>query len=217
MQARSNCKLVLFFFAIAGTLAILPPPTPAYAAKFQAFEIVSKKSEARFVLDELLFGKPKRVVGWTSKVEGAVGIDMSGGAAPKWIPIRVDASSLSTDNGFRNKIMRNQILSANEKEFRYIVFKPTTVEDLPDPQAVTVDDPFHFRITGDLTIRGLTRSVTFEVKVVAKSERELVGVATAVISRASFNLQIPKLRNVADVSDDVALEIDFVMVAVGGE
>jgi polyisoprenoid-binding protein YceI len=217
MQVLSRSKFFAFSFAIAGVAAILPPANAAHAAEFQAFEIVSKKSEVRFVLDELLFGKPKRVVGWTSKVEGAVGLDMSGGAAPKWIPIRVDASSLSTDNGFRNKVMRNQILQANQKEFRYIVFKPTAVENLPDPRAVTVGEPFFFRVTGDLTIRGLTQAVTFDVEVTAKSARELIGTGSAVISRAAYNLQIPKLHDVAEVSDEVALEIDFVMKAVGGE
>jgi polyisoprenoid-binding protein YceI len=217
MQARSRSISFAFSFVVAGVLAIVPVPNPAHAAQFQAFEIVSKKSEVRFVLDELLFGEPKRVVGWTSKVEGAVGIDMSGNQAPKWIPIRVDASNLSTDNAFRNKVMRNQILQANQKEFRYIVFKPTTVEGLPDPRAVVPDEPFYFRVTGDLTIRGITQPVTFDMQLTTKSARELVGAGTAVISRASFNLQIPKLRNVADVSDEVALEIDFVMDAVGGD
>ncbi|HWQ14597.1 MAG TPA: YceI family protein, partial [Roseiflexaceae bacterium] len=74
--------------------------------------------------------------------------------------------------------------------------------------------PFTFTIHGDLTIRDVTRPVAFEATVQAESPERLVGTATAVINRADFNLAIPSVPFVADVSEQVTLAIDFVAQAV---
>jgi polyisoprenoid-binding protein YceI len=74
-------------------------------------------------------------------------------------------------------------------------------------------EPFSFQISGDLTIRDITNEVTFEATVIPVSEARLEGAATATIQRGDYNLVIPNVPNVADVSEDVRLEVDFVATA----
>jgi hypothetical protein len=52
--------------------------------------------------------------------------------------------------------------------------------------------------------------VTFEVTVTMVSESELTGTAKAQVLRSSFGLQIPSIPSVADVTDEVALDLEFV-------
>jgi polyisoprenoid-binding protein YceI len=213
MNERSCSRTILL--TLVGLVAFGSTAGLAHAGSVQGFAIVSKKSEVRFIIDELLFGKPKSVVGRTSKISGSVGVDMTGATGLRWLPIRVDAQDLTTDNSFRNKALRNQILGADKKEFRYIVFKPARVEGLADPRTINIGEPFTFRVIGDLTIRGVTRPVAFDMTLTATSARELEGSGTAIITRSEFELWLPKVRNVADVSEEIVLELDLVMAAIG--
>jgi hypothetical protein len=55
--------------------------------------------------------------------------------------------------------------------------------------------------------------VSFALTVTPLSETELVGSATTTVLRRDFNLQIPDVPSVANVSDEVILQINFVAVA----
>jgi polyisoprenoid-binding protein YceI len=81
------------------------------------------------------------------------------------------------------------------------------------PETVTVGAPFEFSVTGDLKIRDITQPVTFAVTVTPVSETELQGSARATVQRADFDLRIPSVPSVANVSEEVFLEFDFVAVA----
>jgi polyisoprenoid-binding protein YceI len=52
--------------------------------------------------------------------------------------------------------------------------------------------------------------VTFDVTAQAVSNNQISGTATATIQRSDFNLQIPSVPRVANVGEQVALQIDFV-------
>ena len=73
-----------------------------------------------------------------------------------------------------------------------------------------------FTLSGDLEIRDVVQSVTFEMVVTAVSETELSGFGEAIVLRSDYDLQIPSVPGVANVSDEVRLEIDFVAEAVDG-
>ena len=73
---------------------------------------------------------------------------------------------------------------------------------------------FRFNVTGDLTVRDITQEITFQVTVTPVSETRLEGVAKATVLRSDYELNIPSVPNVANVSDEVRLEIEFVALAV---
>lgn len=204
----------------AETATALPEATEDPAQGDQAagspqrvlFRIVPERSQVRFLIDELLFGAPNTVVGQTNQVAGDIIADLGNPPSSQVGEIRINARSLATDNEFRNRALRNQILQSARDEFEFIRFVPTALEGLPE--GVTVGEPFSFRITGDLTIRDITQPVTFEATVTLASETRLEGTATATVQRGAFELTIPNVPGVADVSEDVGLEIDFVAEAV---
>ncbi|MDQ4075832.1 MAG: YceI family protein [Chloroflexota bacterium] len=68
-------------------------------------------------------------------------------------------------------------------------------------------------IVGNLTIRNTTREVTWDATVTPVSESQLEGSASTTINRSDWNLAIPSVPFVADVSEQVRLELDFAAMA----
>ncbi len=79
---------------------------------------------------------------------------------------------------------------------------------------MTLGSPINFQVVGDLKIREITQSVTFDVTAVLVTEDRLEGTAKAAVTRDQFGLTIPNAPGVANVSNDVALELDFVAAKV---
>jgi hypothetical protein len=63
-------------------------------------------------------------------------------------------------------------------------------------------------------VRDITQEITFQVTVTPVSETRLQRVARASVLRSDYDLNIPSVPNVANVSDEVRLEIEFVALAV---
>jgi len=172
------------------------------------FTIVQEQSEVRFTLDELLRGNPKTVVGTTNQVAGEIAIDVENPANTQVGTILVNARTLVTDNDFRNRAINNEILDTGDYEF--ITFTPTAISGIPEnPQ---IGEELSFQITGDLTIRDITHEVTFDAIVVVNSETNLSGYASTMVARADYDLNIPDVPNVADVDEEVLLEIEFTAI-----
>lgn len=175
------------------------------------FAIVQAESEARFMIDEVLRGEPKTVVGVTDQVAGEILYDPADPSSAQVGTILVNARTLATDSGGRNRAIGNQILLTGDYEF--ISFTPTAISGLPD--SAEVGESVSFQITGDLTIRDVTHEVTFEAMVVPVSEDRLEGTAKTIIIKEDYGLTIPNVPFVANVSEEVVLEIDFVAIPVG--
>lgn len=188
-----------------------PAEEAAGAMGSTVFVIDAAQSEVRFTLTELLMGNPTTVVGIGNGIEGSVTVNFDDYSQSTVSPIVIDASLLATDNNMRNGQIRRAILQTNNPEFQYITFTPTAVDGLPE--SATVGEAFDITVTGDLTIRTTTQPMTFEVTVTPVSESEIQGSARATLLRADFDLQIPSVPSVADVSEEVLLEFDFVALA----
>lgn len=180
-------------------------PTPSSSSGAELFQIIPEQSSVRFIIDEVLNGSPKTVIGETNQVAGQIEVNFSDPPASRVGEIQVNARTLVTDNNFRNRAIKNAILQTDTYEF--VTFTPTSLAGLP--ASVQVGDTFTFQLTGDLTIREITKPVTFEVEVTVVSESSLTGKASTVIQRADYNLVIPEVPSVAGVSEEVRLEIDF--------
>ncbi|MFO7635194.1 MAG: YceI family protein [Caldilinea sp.] len=177
------------------------------------FRFVAGGTEARFLIDEVLMGQDKTVVGATALVEGELTVDPSDPASVQVGEIRIDARDLTTDDDRRTNRLRNDILKSSQDAYRYITFRPTSIDGLP--AAAAVGDSFTFQSTGDLTILDTTQPVTFEMTVTAVDEETLQGSGTATIRYADFGINIPSVPMVASVEDEVKVEIDFTAQAGG--
>jgi len=172
------------------------------------FSIVQAESEVRFTLDELLRGAPTTVVGVTNQVAGEVAIDPAAPANSKVGMISINARTFVTDNNFRNRAINNEILETDE--FEFVTFTPTAITEFPENPEI--GQALEFQIAGDLTIRDITNEVTFDVVVTVVSETRIEGYASAYVARGDYDLVIPSVPSVADVDEEVLIEIDFVAV-----
>lgn len=173
------------------------------------FEISQDRSAVRFELDEDLRGVRTTVIGNTNQVAGQIAFDPADLTTVQVGIIQVNARTLVTDNNFRNRAIQNEILDTGSYEF--ITFTPAAIEGLPE--SVAVGETVTFTIVGDLTIRDVTRPVTFTVTATLVSATELAGSASATVLRSEYGLQIPRVPQVANVEDEVGLTIEFVAKA----
>lgn len=185
-------------------------PTVAAAAAPAAalYEIVADESKVSFTLTEDLRGTFTTVIGTTNQVAGQISVDFAAPANTKIGEIRINARTLTTDNEFRNRAIRSEILQSSQDAYEFISFTPTAVTGLPE--SLAVGQEVTFQIVGDLKIREIVQSVTFEVTATATTEDRLEGKATTQVLRDQYNLTIPSVPSVANVSNEVTLDIEFV-------
>lgn len=187
-------------------------PGTTVVAGATVFAIDKSRSTATFEIDEVLSGQPQQVVGVTSEVAGQISLDPTDASTAQVGKILVNARTIETDSAIRDRAIRGPILGSAQDEFELIEFTPTSIEGLSG--AIESGTATEFQIVGDLLIKGTTVPVTFEVSAMLTSEDELEGTAVATVLRSDFGLEIPSVPNVADVSDEVVLTLQFVATAV---
>jgi polyisoprenoid-binding protein YceI len=192
--------------------AATPEATAAAGTTGTLFRIVPDESEVRFIINEQFLGKPNTVVGTTNQVAGDIFVDLQTPSNSQVGTIRINVRTLSTDNENRNQSLRARILQSTQPQYEFSDFTPTAITGLPD--TIDIGQPIQFQLTGDLKVRDITQSITFDVTATLVSEDRLEGTAGVDVTRDMFNLRIPPAPGVANVSNDVRLEIDFVATKV---
>ena len=177
-----------------------------------AFSLVAEESQASFTMEEDLAGVRTTVIGSTNEVAGNITVVMSDPSASTIGTILINARSLATDNSMRNSAIRGRILRSAEDQYEFIVFEPRTLTNF-SADSVAIGETISFDVTGDLTVSGNTREVTFRADVTLESETRLSGTAATTVLHADFGLTIPSVPRVANVTDEVELALDFVAQA----
>ena len=183
------------------------PPTDVPASNDLLFRIVPEQSEVRFILEEDLRGVRTTVLGTTDQVAGDILVDRVNPANSVIGTIRINVRTLQTDQEFRNRAIRAEILESARDEYEFSEFVPTELIGMPE--SVEVGQPFSFQIVGELTVRDITNEVTFEATVNPISETVIEGTASAQVLRSDYSLEIPDVPSVANVTNEVQLDIDF--------
>jgi polyisoprenoid-binding protein YceI len=201
-----------YLFGIGGSGAdgAVSVPTLAPTKNSTIFTIDSSASEVTFTIDEVRFSQPNTVVGKTDQVAGQIRVDELDPSQSQIGTIRVDLSTLVTDNDFRNAELQNHILETGVPANRYATFVATSVTGLPTTTAGrSLGDTVTFQITGRLTIHQVTRTVTFAAQVTAQSKTVLKGQAQTTVRYEDFDLTIPSIPSVTGVTDNVTLALTF--------
>lgn len=174
------------------------------------FSITAGESEARFVLQEDLNGSRIDVTGRTTEVAGEILADPSDLSTATVGTIVINLRTLETGNSFRDRAIRGNILNSSQDEFEFGTFTPTALEGLPD--SVEIGEVASFTIVGDLNVNGVTSPVTFFVDASFSDAGTMTGTATAQVTQAQFDINIRAPSQVANISDEISLIIDFVAV-----
>jgi polyisoprenoid-binding protein YceI len=76
-------------------------------------------------------------------------------------------------------------------------------------------DAIQLTLTGDLTIRGVSRPIDFDVRAALMGDT-LRGVATTRLRMSSFGIEPPSFSNILTVADEIGIEVRFTARARGG-
>lgn len=140
-----------------------PSTSPAGAGAW----VVTPESELGYRVKEILFGVDTEGVGRTNEVSGSMVID---GTTVTAAEFTVDVASITSDDGRRDNQFRGRIMTTSEF--------PTATFVLTEPIELGVEPADGAEVTtsatGELTLRGVTNSVTFDLT--ARQEGDRIGV-----------------------------------------
>jgi len=128
--------------------------------------------------------------------------------------ISFDITTLSSDKRDRDNFIKQDTLQV--RQFPKAEFVPTKVTGLPLPLATS--GSFTFTLTGNVTIRGKTKEVTFDV-VAKRDGSDLTATATANPSWkfGDFGMTAPSVPfRVVSVTDEIRVAIDLVATGPKG-
>jgi polyisoprenoid-binding protein YceI len=190
-----------------GAVAVEQPSSEASRAALR-FVVASSGNEVRYRVREQLagFDLPNDAVGKSVQVTGAIAIDDAGRLVSEESRFAVDASTFVSDRDRRDNYVRGRLLQASE--YPTIAFIPTALKGVTLPPA---RGTYELDLVGDLTVRGVTRPITWRVAAKVAGE-EVTGSATTKFVFTDFSIEKPRVRSVLSVADTIALEYDFRLV-----
>ncbi|MFS8639162.1 MAG: YceI family protein [Gemmatimonadota bacterium] len=150
---------------------------------------------------------PNDAVGETSSISGALVLDEDGSVVAAESRFEVDLRTLKSDSDRRDNYIRRRTLQT--EQYPMAVFVPTAIRGAPSPLPTTGE--FSFELDGELTIREVTRPVTWQVTARA-IDGGYAGTATTEFTFGTFELEIPRVASVLSIRDNIRLEYDFRLV-----
>ncbi len=181
-------------------------------------------SRAQFLIREVIFGRENMVEGTTRQLDGSFLIDYDSHSVRvgqfeinvrdiRTRSLDVDMSQERWSDGERDVVIRAQILQSGRDEFEFATFNPTDLAGVPG--TFGIGDTLNIVLTGDLTIRGVTSSVDFDMELVLESEDMISGSASTTVLWEDFNITIPYVGGSSDINsvdDSVELRLEFTAV-----
>lgn len=158
---------------------------------------VTDGSFAGYRVEEVLRGQDVTVTGRTEQVTGEVTVADGELTAAT---VEVDMASIATDQPPRDGYFRDQAIDVRKY--------PTGTFTLTEPAALDGTD---VQLTGDLTIRDVTREVTVDAQVASDGDTVQV-VGSAPITFTDFGVTAPSLGFVT-VEEDGFVEFDLRLTA----
>lgn len=180
---------------------VTDPPATQTAGNVGATWIATDSSELGYRVNEVLFGVDTEAVGRTHDVTGTLSIE---GTQVVTTEFSVQVASITSDESRRDNRFKGNIMSADQ--FPTATFALTAPIELGAEAAEGLG--LTTSATGDLTLRGVTNSVTFDVT--AKLENGKIGVLGSIpVVFADYKIANPSFGGIK--TDDNGL-VEFVLV-----
>lgn len=172
------------------------------------FKIVPGESELQYEVGEVFINQNNSfnlAVGVTTQVEGEIIVDPSSPANSSLDTFTADISQFTSDSGRRDNALRGRFLES--ATYPTVTFVPTKIEGIPESYQQGENVPL--TITGDLTIREVTKPVTFDATVKYDGEA-LVGEATTTILMSEFGFGPISIASILNTEDEAKVTLFFV-------
>jgi polyisoprenoid-binding protein YceI len=216
--------LVALLAACSGPAAPAPTPTPTPAPAsnpggatggMRTFVIAPAESRATYLVDEEFFGGAfakygiaagdSDVVGTTQEFEGQLQLnlnDLSSALGDNHFTVQMN--TLTTDRDLRDGWIRENGPRFND--YPLATFQATAVKGAPT--SYSEGEEVNFQLSGDLTIREITKPVTFDVTASLTGDT-LTGVATTRLLMSDFGIEPPNFADTLTVADEFGIEVHF--------
>jgi polyisoprenoid-binding protein YceI len=168
------------------------------------FVIVPAESEAKYVVRESLRGLTTNAVGTTRAVEGGIFLTPAGLSDAGESVFRVDLSTLESDEGMRDNFIKRNTLETSR--YQYAEFVLEAVSGFPS--GYVEDTEVELTISGTLTIRDVSKPVTWAVKARQLGDT-LTAVADLMITFQDFGMSPPSVP-IATAEDEIQLQLVLV-------
>ena len=206
--------LIVAYTVAAPTASIPVRPGPADAPDAVAAQrirlvLAPDGNEARYRVREQLANLdfPNDAIGKTTSITGALVIEPDGRIVQDQSKFVIDLRTLQSDAQMRDRyIQRNTLQTA---QYPSAEFVPTAFRGLPSP--LPTSGEVSLQVTGDLTVRGVTRPVTWAVTL-RPAPNLYSGSATTTFAFTEFEITKPRVARVLGVNDSIRLEYDFRLV-----
>ena len=199
----------------SATPTATPTDSATAAAASGAAWTVTDKSKATIRVREQLVGVslPSDAVLTASGAKGSFTLNADGTFA-SGSKITFDLTTLASDERDRDNFIKNDTLQV--RQFPTAEFVPTKTSGLTVPLATS--GTFTFTLTGNMTIKGKTKEVTFDVTA-KRDGSDLTATATADPSWkfGDFGMTAPSVPfRVLSVTDEIRAAIDIVATGPKG-
>jgi polyisoprenoid-binding protein YceI len=207
--ARAVTCVAVLLIGFAATVTVRGPLAAlAQGGTAVRYSVVAEGSEVRYRVREQLVGLsfPNDAVGATSAVEGRIVFDAQGRLVPGDSRFTVDLRTIRSDEARRDNYVRRNTLET--ERYPMVTFAPAEARGLPVPLPESGSVPFE--LVGDLTVKEVTRRVSWNATASFDGPRVAVRARTA-FRFGDFGLRIPRVSVVLSVDDDIKLEADLAL------
>lgn len=172
------------------------------------YKIIPGESQLQYEVGEVFINENNRfavAVGVTPQIEGEIRVDPASPQNSSLGTITADISQFKSDSGRRDNAIRTRFLES--QRFPTVTFVPTQIEGLPAGYQPGQEIPL--KISGDLTIRDVTRPVSFDA-VVRLADNQLSGQATTTILMSDFGFGPISIAGILKTEDQAKVTLTFV-------
>ena len=200
-------------------------PTPIFSQTVSGetrFEIIEGTRVFYRVREQLVgISFLNDAVGVSEGISGAIVVDVDGMVDVSQSRLVLDLATFSSDQARRDNFIRTRVFEiAQARGCRpdcvlhepEAVFIPRMSSNSPlPPDDVETSFPIvGFELSGDLTLHGVTKEITWQVFATYNSNAGIVeGKAQTMFTFSMFDLTKPDLSFLLTVEDEIRIEIDF--------
>jgi polyisoprenoid-binding protein YceI len=185
-----------------------PSGNAAPAIGLTAFHIIPGESQLQYEVGEVFINDNNRfavAIGVTPQLEGEILIDSAAPQNSRIGTINADISQFKSDSGRRDNAIRGRYLES--ERYPTVTFVPSQIEGLLESYQAGQEIPL--KITGDLTIREVTKPVSFDA-IVRLDGDQLTGQATTTILMSEFEFGPISIAGILKTEDEAKVTLNFV-------
>lgn len=183
-----------------------PPAKAATTVAPVRYTLAPSGNEARYLVREELAGIdfPYDAVGKTAAITGSIVLDAKGAVVPGQSKVTVDVSTLKSDRANRDRWLKTDGIETDK--YPRVELAITALKGMPAKLPTTGE--FKFELVGNLTVRTVTKPVTWQVTATANNG-EFSGTAKTAFKFGDLGMPVPSAFMVMKLEDNLRLEFDF--------